>query len=146
LGINLIRNVFRDRLFIGNALEARDLRLLYDQRIAAVIDLAIEEPPAQLARDFVYCRFPLIDGGGNPEELMTTAIRTVANLVDGQLRTLVACSAGMSRSPSIAAAGLAMATGLDIDDCLKSIINAGPHDLSADFWHCVKSAYHLLEK
>ena len=33
----LIREIHPDRLFIGNAMDARDLRLLHDHRIAAVV-------------------------------------------------------------------------------------------------------------
>ena len=58
----MIREILPDRLFIGNALDARDLRLLYRERIAAVVDLAAKEPPAQLGRDMIHFRTPLLDG------------------------------------------------------------------------------------
>ena len=76
----MIREIHSNRLFIGNAVDARDLRLLYDNRIAAVVDLAANEPPAQLARDMIYCRIPIIDGDGNPSEIIETAIHCVISL------------------------------------------------------------------
>ena len=57
--------VLPERLWIGNALDARNPRSLFDAGIAAVVDLAYEEEPAVLPRRMVYCRFPLIDGEGN---------------------------------------------------------------------------------
>jgi hypothetical protein len=46
----MIRQVYGNSLFLGNAMDARDLKSLYDQRITAVVDLAINERPAS-ARD-----------------------------------------------------------------------------------------------
>ena len=60
-----MREVIPTKLWIGNALDARDIRSVLDCGIAVIIDLAIEEPPVQFPRDIVYCRFPLIDGAGN---------------------------------------------------------------------------------
>ena len=54
-----------DQLWIGNAIDARDVTGVLGLGVAAIVDLAIEEPPIQYPRDVVYCRFPLIDGSGN---------------------------------------------------------------------------------
>jgi protein-tyrosine phosphatase len=140
----LIREIYSDRLFLGNAMDARDLRLLYDHRLFAVVDLAVDEPPAQLSRDMVYCRFPLNDGGGNANEIIDAAIRSIVALVDSQIRTLVACSAGMSRSLAIAAAALAMHTGKTPDVCLTSIAASGPHDVSPILWSQVIEVYNHI--
>ena len=140
----MIREIHPDRLFIGNAMDARDLRQLYDHRIAAVVDLAINESPAQLAREMIYCRIPLTDGDGNPNAIITTAIRCVVTLLDNEIRTLVTCSAGMSRSPAIAAAAIALVTGCTLDDCLASIATDVPHDVSPILWSRVKSVYNQI--
>jgi hypothetical protein len=60
-----MREVIPDRLWIGNALDSRDVTGVLGLGITTVIDLAIEEPPIQFPRDVVYCRLPLIDGSGN---------------------------------------------------------------------------------
>jgi hypothetical protein len=140
----VVREIHPGRLFIGNAIDARNLRLLYDNRIAAVVDLAVNEPPAQLARDLIYCRIPINDGGGNRNTIVATAIRCVANLIECDIRTMVACSAGMSRSVAIAAVAIAMATGREPDDCLASIATDAPHDVSPTLWSCVKSVYNQI--
>ncbi len=134
----MIRPVHSHLLHIGNALDARDLRLLYDKGIRAVIDLAINEPPAQPGREIVYCRFPLNDGDGNSDALITLAIHTTASLIRHEMTTLVACSAGMSRAPGIAAAAVALLTGRDPDDCLIQMIADAPNDVSPTLWVHVK--------
>lgn len=99
--------IYPDRLWIGNAADIRDPRILCDAQIEAVIDLAFEEVPAQPLRQMLYCRFPLNDGNGNQPFLIRQAIRTVRELLELPLRTVVGCSAGLSRSPTIAACALA---------------------------------------
>src|SRR5262245_57128532 len=113
-------------LYLGNALDARDLRRLHELEIAAVIDLALEEPPAQLSRELVYCRFPLIDGGGNPAWLIRAAMETTLRLLNQSVPTLVACSGGMSRSPSIVAAVLSIAQGREPAECLLELVRGQP--------------------
>lgn len=139
----MIRAVHSNLLHVGNALDARDLRLLYDNGIRAVVDLAINEPPAQLGRELVYCRFPLNDGDGNSNALITLAIRTIASLIRHQTPTLVACSAGMSRAPSIAAGSISLLTGRDTDECLMQLITDAPNDVSPILWAHVKRVYNV---
>ncbi len=115
-------------------MDVRDLRLLYDHRMSAVVDLAVNEVPAQLGREMIYCRIPLVDGEANSKELIETAIRIVATLVENGIRTVVACSAGMSRSPAIAAAAVAMMTKRSPDACLVEVVRGGPHDVSPGLW------------
>src|SRR5262249_26770590 len=80
-------------------------------RNAPLIDLALEEPPVPLTRELVYCRFPLLDGAGNSPWLLRAALDTTAALLASRVPTLVFCGAGMSRSPAVAAAALAIVEG-----------------------------------
>lgn len=137
----MIREVHPNSLFIGNALDIRDLRLLHENRIQAVVDLAVNEPPAQLAREMIYCRIPLNDGDGNANEVIIAAVRCLVALLQLEIRTIIACSAGMSRSPAIAAAALAVVTGHSPDDCLLTIIAGHPHDVSPILWLRVKAIH-----
>jgi protein-tyrosine phosphatase len=138
----LIRNVYSELLYVGNALDARDLKAIYDKQISAVVDLAINEPPAQLGREIIYCRFPLNDGGGNNDGLIAIAVRTIAAMIQNKTRTIVACSAGMSRAPTIAAASVALMTGRDPDECLVDIISNAPNDVSPILWAQIKRVYN----
>ena len=140
----MIRQIHSDRLFIGNAFDARNLRLLGENAIAAVVDLAENEPPAQLARDTIYCRFPIVDGDGKSNSILETAVRTVVKLVKNDYRTLIACSAGMSRSPAVAAAAVAILTQRSPEDCLIEITRDAPHDVSPLLWSRVMTVYNYI--
>ncbi|MBY0460374.1 MAG: hypothetical protein K2V38_23920, partial [Gemmataceae bacterium] len=76
-------------LWVGSTAAARDLRAILAADIAAVVDLALSEPPPPLTRELVYCRFPLVDGAGNPPWLLRAAIETAARLVRAGVPTLV---------------------------------------------------------
>lgn len=136
-----MRQIGYYKLYLGTALDARDLRRLYELEIAAVVDLAIEEKPAQLGREIVYCRFPLSDGAGNSPVLIRLAIETVEHLIKSQTPTLVACSAGMSRSPAIVAAALARIEGRLPEECLQALVRDQPHDVSPLFWQAVQGVF-----
>ena len=137
----MIRKVYSDLLFVGNAMDTRDLKSIYDNQIRAVVDLAINEPPAQLGREIIYCRFPLDDGGGNNDGLIAITVRTIAAMIQNETRTMVACSAGMSRGPTIAAASIALLTGRDPEECLAEITSHGPNDVSPILWAHIKRVY-----
>ena len=129
----MIRATEHKWLFVGDAINARDLRQLYDHDIAAVVDLAANEPPAQLGRDHIYCRFPLHDDESNCPQLIGLAIGCVRSLILRDTRTLVACSAGMSRSPVVASAAISLVTGVSLDDSLAAVLLNAPQGVSPAF-------------
>ena len=141
-----MREITPQLLWIGNARDVRDIRRLHDVGVAAVVDLAYEETCAQLSRDMLYCRFPLLDGAENSPSLLAAAVTTTASLIRGEIPTLVACSAGMSRSPSILAAAFSVVCGKSPDECLHQLIDGHPHDISAPLWNDVVKAFEELEK
>lgn len=124
----------RPQLWIGNALEARDLTRVLELGIEALVDLAIEEPPANLVRELTYCRIPLLDGAGNPPEKLRLAVEIVASLFRAKTPTLIACGAGMSRSPAIAAVAIATVEKANPDVVLQRIVAGFPHDVSPALW------------
>lgn len=129
-----MHEVIQSSLWIGNAVEARDLRRLLGLGVTAIVDLAIEELPASVVRELVYCRIPLIDGASNPPERLRLAVETVASLIRSGTPTLVFCGAGMSRSPAITAAALAVVECADPNTVLQRIVTGFPHDVSPAFW------------
>ena len=64
--------------------------------IAAVVNLAAEEPSPALPRVMIYCRLPIMDGEQDDGSVLDLAIQTVVSLLRKQIPTLVHCSAGMS--------------------------------------------------
>ena len=139
-----MREVVPQLLWIGSAADARDWRRLMQQGIAAVVDLAIEEPSAQLPHEMVYCRVPLVDGGENASLRMIAAVQTVALLLEERVPTVVACGAGMSRAPAVVAVAAALVSGLTPDECLNNIATHAPHDVSATLWRDLLAVYEVL--
>lgn len=124
-----MRAIGQSPLWIGTARDARDLHALSRHEIAAVIDLAMEEPPATLPRETTYCRLPLLDGAGNSPAALRRTAELVRSFLDEQTPFLVACSGGMSRAPAMAAAGWALARGMPLAEALQVVCAGGPCDI-----------------
>jgi hypothetical protein len=139
-----MHEIIPNRLWIGNSLEARDLRSLLELGVAALVDLAIEELPASVVRELVYCRIPLIDGASNPPERLQLAVETVASLIRQGTPTFIFCGAGMSRSPAITAAALAVVEVADPNVVLQRIVAGYPHDVSPALWQEVRACLQRL--
>ena len=135
-----MRRIADKLLWVGHVREAADAALLAKHRIGAAVDLAIDELPMPGSRERVYCRFPLMDGAGNPPWLIRGALRCVAMLIRANVPTLVFCGAGMSRSPSIAAGSVALVSGDAPAACLAMVTRGGPADVSPGLWNDVAGA------
>lgn len=133
-----MREAVAGTLWLGNAGDARDPAGVARAGIGAVVDLALEERPPAVPRSTIYCRFPIVDGGGNPPETLRLAVQTLCRLLSDGVPTLVCCSAGMSRSPAIAAAALGLVTDRSPEECLREIVAGHPHDVSAELWRDLK--------
>lgn len=127
-------------LWLGHVGDARDVRGVLSAGIAALVDLALNEPPVAVTRELVYCRFPLLDGAGNSPWLLRAAVETTAALLRANVSTLVFCSGGMSRTPAIAATALARVTGRSPEECLADIARTGACDVSTTLWRDIIAA------
>ena len=143
-----MREIHRDLLWIGNAGDIRTPQQLFDVGISAVVDVAYEEAPAQLPRQLIYCRFPINDGGGNEPALLRQTVQTICDLMAAGTRTIVACSAGMSRSPTLAAAALAIYLAQSPEEVIARIGDSHSLDVSGQLWsdliRCESSQRFLL--
>ena len=135
-----MRSISPYSLWIGNVGDVQRVANLIELGIMAVVDLAANEPVAVLPREFVYCRFPLLDGAGNERWMLRAAIETISELLRDNVPTLVACSAGMSRSPAVAAAAIARFDSRDPNECLMECVEGGPADVSPLLWRDVVEA------
>lgn len=106
------------------------MRAVLNHGVAAVVDLAINELPIVCPRDIVYCRTPLLDGGGNSVASLRLAIRIVTSLLAGNVPTLLFCSMGMSRTPVIAAAAISLHEGTPLEQSLLRVLRDRPADVS----------------
>lgn len=121
-------------LWIGHLGEGQALEKFERQAIRAVVQLAVEERPLELPREMIFYRFPLVDGCGNDAELIGLAVAAVASLVRRQIPALVCCGAGMSRSPSIAAAGIAIAETMAPAQALQIVNKHHRTDVLPGLW------------
>ncbi len=125
-----MRPVAGRALWLGNASDLRDARAVMGAGVEAVVELADSDQLAVLPRELIRCRFPLSDGGDNPAWLLRLAAESVAALLRAGVPVLVCCSAGMSRSVCVAAAGVALAEGRSVAEALSAVVGSGPADVS----------------
>ncbi len=130
-------------MWLGHSGDIRDPARLLDAGISAVVCVIQSEPPLALPRELVYCRFPLVDGTGNPEWLLRAAVETVVCLLRSSTPTLVHCSAGISRSPAVAGAALALARGCSFAEGLVAATESGPSDVSPGLWAEIQDAVNF---
>lgn len=126
-------------LWIGNARDLQDVRAVCDV-VEAVVELADSEPMANLPRNLIRCRFPLSDGGENPAWLLFLAATTISAFLDSKVPTLVCCSAGMSRSVCLSAAGIALSNGISLREAVSLASAGGPADISPGLFNQVQAA------
>lgn len=126
-----MHEVIARRLWIGNAGDARQPAELLQAGIRAVVDLAYEELPPAPPRELILLRVPLTDGEDNAPESLELAIGSVERLLRPGIPTLVVCSAGLSRSPVIAAAAISRVDQIPLKTALEKIQQIRPLDVSA---------------
>jgi hypothetical protein len=85
----------------------------------------------------------LVDGVGNDEVVLNLAISTLATLIRMRIPTLVCSNLGLSRSPAMAAAALAMAHQESPEACLQRVVEHHHGDVSPGLWSEIT---HLLRK
>jgi protein-tyrosine phosphatase len=134
-----MRQIVPYYLWIGHANDGRDHRRQCALGIRALVQVAAEEPALQPPREFLYCRFPLLDSPGNDTKMLDLAICTLASLIERRVPTLVCCGAGMSRGPAVAAVALAQVYHDPADACLKRIAEHHPADVAPGLWEEVTS-------
>ena len=121
-------------LWLGHAGDFRDATKVLDAGIQAVVQLAIEEPPAQFPRDIILVRIPLHDGADNSPDTLRLAVTTVQHLLIAKVPTLLCCSAGMSRSPAVAACALSRINEQAPTESLTQIQIRLGTDISPRLW------------
>ena len=108
-----------------------------------MVQVAAEEPPLAPPRGLISLRFPLVDGSGNPPAILMLAVGAVAGLIRLRVPTLVCCGMGLSRSPAVVAAALAIVRREPPDDVLRWISERRPVDVSPAFWREVRAVRPL---
>ena len=117
----LMQQVPQTQLWLGNAADLRDIPGLLNTGAEAIIDLAIEEPLPTLPRVINYCRFAITDDGEGAEAAITAALQTGAAFINANKILAVCCNAGINRSPTVAAAILALAKSESFESQLRLV-------------------------
>lgn len=135
-----MRQIAGRNLGLGNAGDSRDTGKVLATGVEAVVEVAYGEPLMVLPRELVRLRFPLSDGGDNPAWLLRLATESVAALVRERVPVLVCCSAGLSRSVCVAAAGIALAEDRPLDETLVEVTANGTADVSLGLFEQFRQA------
>lgn len=130
-------NIPTTSLWLGNVADLRDIPAMHDCDVTAIIDLAMEEPLPQVPRTLNYCRFAVSDDGENDSATIRTAITSASCFLAGGHVTAICCNAGLSRSPTIAAAALAYVTTDSPQKCLKLVATVKQVDIKPALWNQV---------
>jgi hypothetical protein len=138
-----MRQVAGRALWLGNPGDTRDPRTVLDAGIEAVVELADNEPLAVLPRELVRCRFPLSDGGENPNCLLRFAAESVATFLRAKVPTLVCCSGGMNRSVCIAAAGSHLLRAVHFQNLYSLSSESGLRMSRRDCWSSCNKHWEL---
>jgi len=138
--MDIMRHVPGANLWIDSVTSWGQGIAIQEAKIKAFVTLAQEDRPFQPGREAIVHRFPLVDGAGNPPELIRSAIETVAELVREEVPTLIRCSSSMSRSAAVAAAALAQAKNLDASQTVARLCAACNVDVSLPLWLEIHSA------
>ena len=121
-------------LWLGNARDLRDVSSILAEDIAVIVDLAVEEPLPKMPRVINYCRFALTDEGEDAEAVIAAAVRVASTFVAADVQTIVCCNVGMNRSPSIAAAVLAVVLKCEVVAAIEKIAGLKPIDVNPALW------------
>ena len=127
-------------LWIGHAGDLRDARAVMAHGFDAVVELADNEPFAELPRGLIRVRVPLSDDGENRPDELRLATNTLATLIRDGYEVLVCCSNGLSRSVCLTAAGIALAERRSLGEALFEVASAGPADVSPGLYAAVLQA------
>ena len=120
-----------DNLFVGTAADATDDSLLETHGVTTIVSLT-HETPNPAAQDLTLRSIPLIDGPQNSREQFTKAVEETVAAMAADGSVLVHCSAGASRSPTVAVTALALAQNMDLADAVQQVADnraaVDPHE------------------
>ncbi|QHS15983.1 protein-tyrosine phosphatase family protein [Halopenitus persicus] len=118
-----------DGILVGTEADAADGSSLRAHEVDAVVSLTHHAPSTGTVPRIDV---PMADGPRNEYDAFVEAVTEVVTRRESGDRVLVHCSAGASRSPSVAAAAAAQLTGIGLEETFNRIIDrrpeVDPHD------------------
>lgn len=109
-----------DRIGIGDSSDGRQIPSVFDAVLNVAIDLDIPPTQGKVYRHKVG----LLDGPGNDDALLLSAVMVLHALNKRHNRVLVHCHEGKSRSVMVVATYVSIVGGMEFDKTLKEIMAA----------------------
>ena len=110
-------------IYVGTESDAGDEQLLRKCGVETVISLTHSNPATG---DVDRVDVPMTDGPQNSYQAFTEAVETVVQQHQNNHCVLIHCSAGSSRSPSVAAAAITHLSDTTVNEAFNQIIEARP--------------------
>jgi hypothetical protein len=122
-----------EHIALGGAEDLEHLEAGFDAALCCTMP---GETEYLVSRWIEFMRLPFNDGEPIPEQLLLRAVGFIARHVRADHRVFVHCYGGISRSPSVVAAYLALADGIAPDVSISQVQSCrrcvSPH---ADIWN-----------
>ena len=129
-------DVLDDLLIGAYPLDDDDVTMLSRMGIRRVLNLSEDREYGPGERERVQAalaaagieeqRVALTDYGGLPAEKLEALAHQLSEWLDSGVRTYLHCRAGWQRSPAVAAAVIALRSGVDIDEALAHVRSRKP--------------------
>ena len=120
-----------DDLFVGTVEDATDDSALETHSVTTIISLT-HETPSFTEQELTIHSIPLIDGPQHNRQQFTKAVEETIAALEADGGVLVHCSAGASRSPTVAATALALSQDMELEDALQQVADnrdgVDPHE------------------
>jgi protein-tyrosine phosphatase len=120
-----------DALYVGTTSDATDDSTLETHGVTTIISLTHETPQSTRQGIDIHS-IPLIDGPQHSREQFRNAVEATIAALETEGAVLVHCSAGASRSPTVAATALALAQDRDLEAALQQVadnrVAVDPHE------------------
>lgn len=122
-------NEVAEGILVGTESDAGDEPLLQKHGVDTVISLTHSNPETG---DITRIDVPMVDGPQNSYQAFAEAVETVIEQRENGRCILIHCSAGSSRSPSVAAAAITHLTENNLNEAFNQVIErrpeTDPHD------------------
>lgn len=133
-------NKITEGLYVGDIRDASNTKQYYRYEIDAAVKLSHKAPDGGYLDHVEVHDHSMIDGPQNDQGSMTEAVRATADLLSKGETVFVHCSAGASRSPSVAAAALAVLKGVDVQEAGEQVRDARQIQVHPDVWENAQRA------
>lgn len=114
-----------DGIALGGIRDLMDFGLLLEQEIDAVLQLCGRDSPVDFPFSLTLLALPVEDGKPLPEEMLRRGVRFIRKQRQSGASVLVACGAGVSRSPTFVAAYL-HEEGMDLQVAFLQLMSHRP--------------------